>query len=72
MNLRNLKESEGGSEFVHRIILQEREVFAGREILLSAGAINSPQILMLSGVGPAQHLQEHKVRGSVSLTPTVS
>ena len=29
----------------------------GREIVLSSGAINSPQLLMLSGVGPADHLR---------------
>ena len=34
---------------------------ATREVLLSAGAINSPQVLMLSGVGPAAHLKSHGI-----------
>ena len=35
---------------------QVKEARAGREVILAGGAINSPQILMLSGVGPAGHL----------------
>jgi choline dehydrogenase len=35
------------------------EVRARREVILSGGAINSPQVLQLSGVGPGTLLQEH-------------
>ena len=33
-------------------------VYARKEIILSAGSINSPQLLMLSGIGPANHLRK--------------
>jgi choline dehydrogenase len=34
---------------------------ATREVLLCGGSINSPHLLMVSGIGPAAHLQEHGV-----------
>ena len=34
---------------------------AAREVVLSAGAVNSPQLLQLSGVGPAQLLRQHGI-----------
>jgi choline dehydrogenase len=34
---------------------------ATREVLLCGGAINSPQLLMLSGVGPAAELRRHRI-----------
>ena len=40
---------------------------AGREILLSGGTINSPQLLMLSGIGPADELRGHGLRPRLDL-----
>ena len=36
----------------------ERFVVEGNEIVLSSGSIANPQLLMLSGVGPADHLRD--------------
>lgn len=44
---------------------QTHQVRAEREVVLAGGAYNSPQLLMLSGIGPADHLQE------VGITPVV-
>jgi choline dehydrogenase len=50
-----------GLEFKHRN--KTRTVSATRDVILSAGPINSPKLLMLSGIGPAAHLEE------VGITP---
>ncbi|KAG1647637.1 Oxygen-dependent choline dehydrogenase [Nymphon striatum] len=34
---------------------------AGKEVILAASSINSPKLLMLSGIGPAQHLKDHGI-----------
>jgi choline dehydrogenase len=46
--------SATGVEVLHK---GKNQCFRGEEIILCAGAINSPQLLMLSGIGPADHLQ---------------
>jgi choline dehydrogenase len=44
-----------------------RRVRAEREVILAAGALNSPQLLMLSGVGDGGHLREHGIEVLVPL-----
>ncbi len=44
-----------------------REVRARREVILCGGAFNSPQLLMLSGIGPAAHLRDFGIPVRVDL-----
>ena len=52
-----------GNKAVGVEVESDGEVFTveGDEIILSGGAINSPHLLMLSGVGPESHLREHGI-----------
>lgn len=44
-----------------------KHVYAAKEVIVSAGAINTPQLLMLSGIGPAEHLVQHNIDPVVDL-----
>jgi choline dehydrogenase len=69
---------------VHRVVFDGKRVVgvevgrqgrvetieAAREVILCGGTINSPQVLLLSGVGDAQHLSEHEIP-TVAHVPSV-
>ncbi len=54
-----------GIEFEHKGERQRVEV--EKEVISSGGAINSPQLLMLSGIGPADHLRAHGITPQIDL-----
>lgn len=51
-----VKKRAVGVAFIHGA--ERKFVKARREVILSAGSVGSPQILMLSGIGPRMHLEE--------------
>uniref|UniRef100_A0A6F9D9U2 Glucose dehydrogenase [FAD, quinone]-like n=1 Tax=Phallusia mammillata TaxID=59560 RepID=A0A6F9D9U2_9ASCI len=57
-------QSDGSKKAVGVEVVKNEESFivkSKKEVILSGGAIGSPQILMLSGIGPKEHLKEMKI-----------
>lgn len=50
-----------GVAVVDNAFARTHELTARKEVIVSAGAIDSPKLLMLSGIGPAEHLREHGI-----------
>lgn len=46
---------------------EKKSVHATREVILAGGAFNTPQLLMLSGIGPQDELQKHGIDVRVNL-----
>jgi len=58
---RILIENETATGVVYHQNGQQHQAEATREVLLCAGAYNSPQVLMLSGIGDGAELQQHNI-----------
>jgi choline dehydrogenase len=54
--------------FLHEGEIKTATATPSGEILLTAGAINSPHLLMLSGIGPASHLAQHGITPIANLS----
>lgn len=50
-----------GIEFQYAIGSQIKQLFAKKEVIISAGAFQSPQLLMISGIGPKDQLTANKI-----------
>ncbi|ACI51979.1 glucose-methanol-choline oxidoreductase [Gluconacetobacter diazotrophicus PA1 5] len=59
--LRIAFEGKRAKGVVYAVDGQVREVRAEQEVIVTSGAIGTPKLLMLSGIGPAAHLQAHDV-----------
>lgn len=51
-----------GVQYVDMIENVTKVVYAKKEVIVSAGSIESPKLLMLSGIGPAEDLEQAKIK----------
>jgi choline dehydrogenase len=56
-----------GVQYIDRATNETHAVAASKEVILAAGAPHSPQILQLSGVGPAEMLGKQGIKSIVDL-----
>ena len=61
LTTRVITEGTRASGVAYRVNGVERQAYAAREVLVCAGAIQSPQLLQLSGIGPGALLQRHGI-----------
>src|SRR5690606_6317124 len=67
---RSLLEGMRATGVAYTVEGSTRQAFAEREVIVAAGAIQSPQLLQLSGIGPGELLQRHGI-GVVKALPGV-
>jgi choline dehydrogenase-like flavoprotein len=65
---RVIVEKRDGKQVAIRVELANGELLsAKKEIIISAGAYRTPQVLLLSGIGPAEELRKHGIEQVVKL-----
>lgn len=61
LNAQVLRLEVEGNRAAGVVVAGERVIRADAEIVVSSGSIGSPKLLMLSGIGPADHLRSHRI-----------
>ncbi|XP_018007670.1 glucose dehydrogenase [FAD, quinone] [Hyalella azteca] len=54
-----------GVKYIHNN--EVKRAFAQREVIISGGAVDTPKLLMLSGIGPREHLEKLGIKNRVDL-----